>query len=84
MEATDDGYDEALLRIHLSNMPLGDYHVREDRPTTLFRSGKPVLFLTKFESCQDSPLGAEGALSALVHLLNAREQTEITNGTAPR
>lgn len=70
-------YDEKLLRIYLSRMPLGNYHVRDDAPSALYRDGKPVLFLTKFEGCNATREITEGCVQALVHLLNSREQTEI-------
>jgi hypothetical protein len=70
-------HDEALLRIYLSAMPLGNYHTRDKHPSLLFRDGKPVLFVTKHSECNASPSIVEGAVAALVHLLNTREQTEI-------
>lgn len=70
-------YDEALLRIYLSNMPLGRYHCLDNDPQAVYRDEMPVLVV-------HAPLAANaGIVAALVHLLNAREQTEITNGTKP-
>jgi hypothetical protein len=64
-------YDEALLRDCLSAMPLGKYHRLDTDPQAVYRDGMPVIVV-------HGPLAANGGLvAALVHLLNAREQTEI-------
>lgn len=68
-------YDDALLRIYLANMPLGVYHVRDDQPWGLFHDGKMVALV----DCNQERYakGAAGLVSALVYLLNTREQTRI-------
>lgn len=72
MRGDDDTcYDEALLRKCLEAMPLGKYHKLDTDPQTVYRDGMPVIVV-------HGPMAAnQGLTSALVHLLNNREQTEI-------
>ena len=70
-------YDEALLRIYLSAMPLGKYHTNDDHPSRLLRNGEHVATIFAEERAADGRDLTAGLVAALVHLLNAREQTEI-------
>lgn len=79
-------HNEALLRIYLSNMPIGAYSVRDETPTSIYFNGTAIVKVEALCNVLGHPptvRAAEGLASALVHLLNAREQTEITNGTKP-
>ena len=69
---TKPRYDEALLRKYLSDMPLGKYHA-SDLDIGLLVRDKRVIVATIM--AQDDI--AKKLVAALVHLLNAREQTEI-------
>lgn len=69
-------YDEALLRIQLDSMPLGAYHLRDDYRNSVCLDGVPVLAIAFRPG---NAAAAEGCAAALVHLLNAREQTIIKN-----
>lgn len=76
-------YDEALLRIQLSNMPLGHYHAKDTPENVLYRDGIAVAIIDAGTRTAVDGQKSAGLIAALVHLLNAREQTDITNGTKP-
>ena len=74
--------DEKLLRIYLSNMPIGAYHVRDETPTTLYFNGTAIAKIEPLCNVLGAPptlRGSEGMVEALAYLLNTREQTEIKN-----
>jgi hypothetical protein len=70
--------NDRLLRIYLSNLPLGNYHTYDDFPGDLFKDGERVASVVS-----DNQQFNAGLLSALVHILNAREQSEIKNACDP-
>jgi len=76
-EAKASRYDEALLRIYLSAMPLGKYHAKHTNPSWLYCDGVAIALIDASTPYNKNIPRNEGLVAALVHLLNAREQTEI-------